>query len=131
MAKKLEIYFNIVDYDPAKYQTQLHQPLYEAWVRKAADPDVHVPAWLKSGTPMGIRKTAERAGIFPPVDQQVPTADRRPLLEPDETFINYSSIEESEHGEEVLGELVDKGFVDCHDSLEDVISALGGDKPTL
>ena len=52
---------------------------------------------------MGIRKSAERAGIFPPVDQQVPAADRRPLLEPDETFVNDSSIEESEYGQEVLG----------------------------
>ena len=31
----------------------------------------------------------------------------------------------------MLGELVDKGFVDCYGSLEEVISALGGDKPTL
>ena len=67
--------------------------LYEAWVKYAGDPDIHVPRWLKEGTPIGIERQAEPAGIFPAVHQQTPEHDRRYMCEPGAQFVNYVSIE--------------------------------------
>ena len=78
---------------------------------------------------MGIDRIAELAGVFPVVHQQTPERDRREMLEPGEQFINYVSIEDSEHGHEVLNGLVLKGFVNKYATLNEAKSALNGALP--
>ena len=131
LTTRLEKYFGLAPHEATSFRTQLHQPMYEAWVRASGDPDIHVPKWLKEGTPMGIDKVAELAGVFPAVHQETPKEDRRDMLEPGEQFINYVSIEESEHGHEVLNELVLKGFVNKYATLNEAKLALGGLHPIL
>ena len=82
--------------------TQLNQEIYAAWIRVADDPDYFVANWLRYGTPLGMVLSPEHAGIFPPCHDQVPEHLRRPLQMASEDFVNYSSIEDSEHGEQVL-----------------------------
>ena len=53
------------------------------------------------------------------------------MCEPGEAFVNYSSIEDSEYGQEVLDDLVAKGFVMRYNTVEEAIEALGGTSPTL
>ena len=60
----------------------------------------------------------ELAGIFPPSARTLSPEERRPLQYADEEFLNYSSIEDSEYGEEVLGELVNSRFVDVFDDYD-------------
>ena len=127
----VERFFRLPAPDPTQWRTQLHWPLYEAWVRMADDPDVHVPRWLRQGAPMGIKQTAEFANIFPKVDQPAPVEDRRGLCEPGEQFVNYTSTEEPEHGYEVLQELVRKEFVVKTPSLDKALARLKGKTPIL
>ena len=80
---------------------------------------------------MGIDKVAGLAGVFPVVHQQTPEKGRREMLEPGEQFINYVPIEDSEHGHEVLHELVLKGFVNTYATLNEAKIALNGALPVL
>ena len=45
----------------------------------------------------------------------------------DEEFLNYSSIEDSEYGEEVLGELVDSQFVEVFDDYDTACRHISAD----
>ena len=52
-------------------------------------------------------------------------------MEAGESFVNYSSIEDSIYGVEVLEELFGKGFVYKYYDKKDVCSRLGGKMPIL
>ena len=66
----------------------------------------------------------EDAGIFPRAHEDVPGYSRRDLTFHDETFVNYKSLEESEHSHGVLQELVDAGYMDVYDDLSQAESAI-------
>ena len=76
---------------------------------------------------MGIDCLPEPAGVFPTVYDKVNEVDRRPLVHDGERFVNYVSIENSEHGQQVLQELVEKGYVDKTAALDEARRALGGE----
>ena len=73
-------------------RTALDATIYDAWVVIAKDPDVHVPQWLNSGTPMGIREEPINVGIFPESYDRVPDDMRRSVEAFGEKFINYCSL---------------------------------------
>ena len=54
-------------------KTQLNQEIYEAWTLRAQDPDVHVPTWLKLGTPLGMVHCPELAGHLPAISAHIIT----------------------------------------------------------
>ena len=109
--------------------TQLDADIYEEWVRASGDPDVEIPRWLRRGTPMGIEVTARNVGIFPEVSDECPEHLRRPLEFYNERFVNYTSLEDSPHGEEVLGQLVREGYVKKVKSLSHAKQLLSGATP--
>ena len=79
LTQRVESYFNIKPGDRVKFSmTQLHQPLYLAWVERSGDPDIYVPIWLRQGAPIGILREAEPAGIFPRARQQQKKKDVDP-----------------------------------------------------
>ena len=124
--KLIESYFKIRD-SGKQGKTQLNQELYEAWTTSAQDPDKHVPSWLKLGTPLGMVHCPELAGIFPPSTRTLSPEERRPLQYADEEFLNYSSIEDSEYGEEVLGDLVNSRFVEVFDDYQTACRHIAAD----
>ena len=91
--------------------TQLNAAFLGAWVAAAGDPDHHVIDWLRRGAPAGILHHAGQAGIFPPAGDEGEAAKERALQEHYHGFKNYTSMEESSHGKEVLQELVTRGYV--------------------
>ena len=110
-------------------QTQLDADIHDSWVQASGDPETEVPAWLRAGTPMGIEVDAKNVGVFPQVRESCPEALRRPLELFNEHFANYISLEDSPHGEAVLQELVDGGFVKKVRSLRQAKRELGGHTP--
>ena len=49
------------------YKSPLDAELFEAWIRKANDPDVFTPEWIRNGAPLGIETEIPTANIFPPM----------------------------------------------------------------
>ena len=49
------------------YRSPLDAELFEAWIRKANDPDIHIPDWIRNGAPLGIETEIPTANIFPPM----------------------------------------------------------------
>ena len=78
-----------------------------AWVRESGDPDVPVIDWLLNGAPAGIDYHPENVGIFPTAYE--PPTNEWNLCYYSEEATNYTSMDESPHGEEVLNNLVKEG----------------------
>ena len=78
---------------------------------------------------MGFLGHPVNVGIFPPSDQRVPDDLRRPLDTYGEQCVNYASLEESPYAHEVLGALVEQGFVEKLDSVDGVKATLSGVMP--
>ena len=77
----------------------------------AEDWDIDVQEWLRSGSPMGIESQAEPRGIFPEVNEAIPTSERRPLEHHQDNFENYCSLVDDLEGIKSLLELVEAGFL--------------------
>jgi len=110
---------------------RLRYNIYDRWVSLAQDPDKYVPQWLRLGSGIGITKIPEYAGIFPESVSTTAPEDMKNLISPGESFVNYTSIEDSPHGEEVLGDLVSKGFVAKFTDESEVKKLLDGHLPYL
>ena len=52
------------------YQSPLDGNLFEAWGRRAHDPETEVAKWIKDGAPLGINSNIRRCNIFPPADDK-------------------------------------------------------------
>ena len=80
------------------YGTPVHHGMLAAWVKKSGDPDTHVPVWLREGTPLGIEKEIQCAGIFPPAEEELEGTGTQEVadsvLERPETWTNYKSVED-------------------------------------
>ena len=80
------------------YGTPVHHGMLAAWVRRSGDPDLHVPVWLKEGTPLGIEREIQCAGIFPPAEEEQEGTGTQEVadsvLERPETWTNYRSVED-------------------------------------
>ena len=84
-------------------RTQLDSRIYHKWVADSGDPETEVGKWLDTGTPMGIEVDAVNVGVFPEVVDECPAELRRPLELFNEIFVNYTSVEDSPYGKDVLG----------------------------
>ena len=84
-------------------RTALDATIYEAWIQLSHGPDVHIPQWLTSGTPMGIREQPISVAVFPESFEKVPDDLRRSVEAFGESFVNYSSLEDSPYSKDVLG----------------------------
>lgn len=104
--------------------TQLNSHLLRLWVLASQDPDIYIVEWLDSGAPAGISRHAEDAGIFP-VASDSDAAQARVLQEFHAGFRNYVSMEESDGGDHVLQDLVDKEYVIKFPSIEEAETYLG------
>ena len=87
------------------------------------DPDVPLASWLREGAPAGVDLHPESVGIFP-------SAHEPPSGEFDLTYYcdesaNYVSMDDSDHGDDVLQELVDAGYVDNFMDPDAAQKALG------
>ena len=82
---------------PNEYKTPVDVELFEAWQKRSGDPDVHVPTWLREGTPLGIELDIPTCGIFPPCDddaQDVQQCKEFSQVEFQQEWRNYKSVEE-------------------------------------
>ena len=52
------------------YQSPLDGNLFEAWGRRANDPETEVAKWIKDGVPLGINSNIRRCNILPPADDK-------------------------------------------------------------
>ena len=50
------------------YVSPLDPEIFEAWVTRGNDPEVHVSDWIRRGAPLGIESPIPTAGIFPPAE---------------------------------------------------------------
>ena len=98
---EIEDYFGLVRTGRTDIGPRLYHKIYQRWVERAEDPDVHVPRWLdpQVGASLGLTKPTETCGVFPESHATTPDEDKRPLIVPGETFVNYSSIESSPYGQ--------------------------------
>ena len=48
-----------------EYTSPLDAELWEAWAKRAGDPETQVPHWIREGAPLGIEKAIGTCGIFP------------------------------------------------------------------
>ena len=53
-----------------QFQSPLQADLFEAWTRKAGDPDTDLTEWISDGAPLGINREIPQKGIFPPNDRE-------------------------------------------------------------
>ena len=72
----------------------------------------HLPAWMREGTPTGIEKYPEDAGICPRIEQSVEEAAQRPLIFGGEKFLNNESFGDSADADKLLLELAQAGDVE-------------------
>ena len=82
---------------PNEYRTPVDVELFEAWQRRSGDPDVHVPTWLREGTPLGIELDIPTCGIFPACEedaQEVQQCREFTQVEFQQEWRNYKSVEE-------------------------------------
>ena len=49
-----------------QYRSKVDPSILEAWARRANDPEVAVQEWLRHGAPLGMERSIETCGIFPP-----------------------------------------------------------------
>ena len=92
--------------------TELQAHIFMKWVENAGDPDHEVPQWLMTGGPAGIAQEPGSLLIFPPVTPEEEA--RYPKVELNlyhESHMNYTSMDESPHGEGVMEELVAACYV--------------------
>lgn len=50
------------------YVSPLDPEIFEAWVYKGNDPEIHVADWIRRGAPLGIESPIPTVGIFPPAE---------------------------------------------------------------
>ena len=105
-----------------------HPHLVQAWVSASGDVEVDLPAWLRSGTPMGVGVPIIPRGVFPEVDpaEAAETIDRiYSYLEPS---TNYSSYDEARGlVDPELKRLREAGFLKTLGSWEQVREFFGDD----
>ena len=89
-----------------EYTSPLDDQLFEAWGRKAGDPEEEVPRWIREGAPLGISKEIKEigcCGIFPEGEEA--RNNRSDALGPDELedaqaqlargeILNYKTVED-------------------------------------
>lgn len=86
-----------------EYTSPLDDQLFEAWGRKAGDPEVEVPRWIREGAPLGIAKEIGCCGIFPEGEES--RNNKSDALGPDELedaqaqlargeILNYKTVED-------------------------------------
>ena len=86
-----------------EYTSPLDDQLFEAWGRKAGDPEVEVPRWIREGAPLGIAKEIGCCGIFPEGEEA--RNNKSDALGPDELedaqaqlargeILNYKTVED-------------------------------------
>ena len=87
------------------YVSPIDHQLLLAWQQRAGDPEVHVPAWLQHGAPLGIEEAIETCGIFPELE---PGEETNPGMEKDNDLMlaavdlkNYKSVEDDLEGAEL------------------------------
>mgnify|MGYP006875435449 CR=1 FL=1 len=78
---------------------------------------------------MGIEVDARNVGLFPGTQEKCPEELKSPLSFYHERFVNYTSLEDSPHGKDVLQKLVDAGFVKKVRGLNQVKKELFGATP--
>ena len=105
-------------------RTEIIAPLAEAWAEAANDPDKPLIRWLSEGAPAGILRHPECVGVFPLAKE--PPSKEFELTPWDEKAMNYTSMEESPYGEEVLGKLVKSAYVTEYPSIKHAMKAHGG-----
>ena len=106
-------------------ETELISPLFQAWAKMADDPDIPLTEWLRDGAPAGIEHDIEVVGVFPPSIH--PPSQDFELTAYSEELKNYDSMEDSPHGDEVLGELVNAGYVIKCKSIDEARRLLDGE----
>ena len=83
--------------------------MFDRWAAGANDIDTPLLHWLRWGAPAGIDESIPSVGVFPASSAE---PDREFSMQDfDANHINYQSMEDSPHGEEVLKDLESKGFV--------------------
>ena len=50
-----------------EYKSKLEAEMLEAWRSRGNDPEVHVPRWIREGTPLGINEPIGVCGVFPAI----------------------------------------------------------------
>ena len=114
-----------VDLNDDNADTELISPLFEGWAKVAQDPDLVMAKWLRTCAPAGVERDIELAGIFPP-SSQAPSNDFT-LVTHEEDLQNYISMEDSSHGQKILDQLLNCGYiVECM-SVEEAREVLGGE----
>ena len=111
-----------LDHDPGL--TEVCAPLIRAWIEAANDPDTPLADWLFRGAPAGVDEHPECVGIFP-LANEPPSREFKPTYYT-EGCVNYVSMDDSPHGEEVLGKLISAGYVIRYSSIDEAMQAHSG-----
>ena len=96
------------------YESPLDYNLFEAWGRRANDPETEVHKWIKDGVPLGIELPIKTCGIFPPTlkgDELQEGGDVQAAQGLREDIGNYTSVVEQEEDAKVeIDRLIHCGY---------------------
>ena len=85
------------------YKSPLQAEIIRAWIEKGNDPDKFIPDWIENGAPLGIERTIETAGIFPPNEDNANNLDYHGGSELEDAatqlergeLLNYTSVQDN------------------------------------
>ena len=106
--------------------------MFQAWIEASGGPDISLPAWLRSGAPLGLTVPVTRHGSFPRVEYTKPPHTINDILTPDGEWSNYRSAEEDIRTcAGLLQHMLDNKWAQSFDTKQDLLRHLNATEFTL
>ena len=120
-----------IDINESSPRTCLKANFLRLWAECAGDPGAKIVPWLIEGAPGGIELHPDLDGLFPRVPETEEIDPPEELFTDFDSFKNYEGVEDNPDASEAIQGYVKKGYLSCHDTLEECRSFLGGSTPVL